>query len=784
MLVPFRATQLVVTLDGVLQDPDTAYTVAGSTITFASAPLGPYTDPSTGIFVPGVTFYGKSMKFQDDANNAEYMREANNITSQFDGTTVEFDLGIPIVEGDHLYVSLDGVIQEPDVAFTLTTNPGNGKITFTEAPRQVGKVVELEIGDATNWLVNDYVVGQTSGARGEIVAKRYFQDNRFLDAANIIDNNASVLAEEAVFILDNTSKFAPEYFQYPGLGRNQCIVDLKSVLRAMADDLIQGGNSNTFDAAKEYLLDPSDPNSGIKHIEGEVEATLWSMKYLKDMVILAVRNKFGIGNLYDYQRAAASDFRLQPTDATYSAASGTLVLTIPNHELTTADFITIADNSMTWSCDMDGQTSDKTYPRQGDPAYRSTLDITQVTDDTVTVNVGTTSNITHTPTDGSYDPVTGLMELIIGSHNLKPNTAVKIAPNSLSFKCEMDYRDSVKTYPRTTDPFYDKAFNIVSTGSTFHTAETASYNPTTGIVTIQVTDHGFEAGDNVKLADGALTFSCTYGGGVHNYVGGTATNAVTVTGGASFSVTDASYNPSNGDLSLTIGAGHNLTIVDTVTIATGSLVFRCDEDNFATDHSYPRATDPVYNLPNAIKAVGGTTITVNVGVSSPGSAYPRSSDPISGKFIPISNVTSNTFDIQCLDTLPSSNLDTHTFVSALTDGIELEKGKIILQVGQSPLVNHDVSDATYDPVTGDMELTIGAHTLATNTSIKLRDSSLIFSCTHGSGNKSYPRPDTYSHTATTGTSYNPVTGEMLVTTTAAHNMADGDWIKFEDNSLT
>jgi len=783
VLVPFRATQLVVTLDGVLQDPDTAYTVAGSTITFASAPLGPYTDPSTGIFVPGVTFYGKSMKFQDDANNAEYMREANNITSQFDGTTVEFDLGIPIVDGDHLYVSLDGVIQEPDVAFTLTTNPGNGKITFTEPPRQVGKIVELEIGDATNWLVNDYVVGQTSGARGEIVAKRYFSDNRFLDAANIIDNNASVLAEEAVFILDNTSKFAPEYFQYPGLGRNQCIVDLKSVLRAMADDLIQGGNSNTFDAAKEYLLDPSDPNSGIKHIEGEVEATLWSMKYLKDMVILAIRNKFGIGNLYDYQRAAASDFRLQPTDATYSAASGTLVLTIPNHELTTADFITIADNSMTWSCDMDGQTSDKTYPRQGDPAYRSTLDITQVTDDTVTVNVGTTSNITHTPTDGSYDPVTGLMELIIGSHNLSPNTAVKIAPNSLSFKCEMDYRDSVKTYPRTTDPFYDKAFNIVSTGSTFHTAETASYNPTTGIVTIQITDHGFEAGDNVKLADGAITFSCTYGGGVHNYVGGTATNAVTVTGGASFSVTDASYNPSNGDLSLTIGA-HSLTIVDTVTIDTGSLVFRCDEDNFATDHSYPRATDPVYNLPIAIKAVGGTSITVNVGVSSPGSAYPRSSDPISGKFIPISNVTSNTFDIQCLDTLPSSNLDTHTFVSALTNGVELEKGKIILQVGQTPLVNHDVSDATYDPVTGDMELTIGAHTLATNTSIKLRDSSLIFSCTHGSGNKSYPRPDTYSHTATTGTSYNPVTGEMLVTTTAPHDMADGDWIKFEDNSLT
>ena len=783
VLVPFRATQLVVTLDGVLQDPDTAYTVSGSTITFASAPLGPYIDPNTGIAVPGVTFYGKSMKFQDDANNAEYMREANNITSDFDGTTVEFDLGIPIVEGDHLYVSLDGVIQEPDVAFTLTTNPGNGKITFTEPPRQVGKIVELEIGDATNWLVNDFVVGQTSGARGEIVAKRFFQGNKFLDAANIIDNNASVLAEEAVGILDDTSKFAPEYFQYPGLGRNQCIVDLKSVMRAMADDLIQGGNSNTYDAAKEYLLDPSDPNSDIKHIEGEVEATLWSMKYLQDMVILAVRNKFGIDNLYDYQRAAASDFRLTPTDAVYSAANGTLVLTIPNHELTTADFITIADNAMTWSCDMDGGSSPKTYPRPGDPAYRSTLDITQVTDDTVTVNVGTTTLDTHTPTDGSYDPATGLMTLDIGSHNLSANTAVKIAPNSLSFKCEMDHRDSVKTYPRTTDPFYDKAFNIVSTGSTFHTAETASYNPTTGIVTIQVTDHGFEAGDKVKLADGSLVFSCTYGGGTHNYVGGTAANAIQVTGGSQFDVTAAAYNPSSGDIQLTIGA-HSLTNVDTVTIAAGSLVFQCDEDNFGSDHSYPRTTDPVYNKPIGITATTGTTITVNVGVSSPGSAYPRATDPISGKFIPISNVTQNTFDIQCLDTLPSTNTDVHTFVSAITNGIELEKGTITLQVGQTPLVSHDVSDATYDPVTGDVELTIGQHTLATNTSIKLLDNALTFNCTQGSGNYSYPRTATISHTAASGTVYDPNTGVMTVHTTVAHNMANGEWIKFEDGSLS
>ena len=182
--------------------------------------------------------------------------------------------------------------------------------------------------------------------------------------------------------------------------------------------------------------------------------------------------------------------------------------------------------------------------------------------------------------------------------------------------------------------------------------------------------------------------------------------------------------------------------------------------------------------------MGATTITVNCGVSSPGSAYPRSSDPISGKFIPISNVSQNTFDIQCLDTIPSTNTDTHTFVSALTNGIELEKGKITLQVGQTPLVSHDVSDAIYDPATGDIELTIGSHTLTTNTSIKLLDNALTFTCTHGSGNHSYPRTDTINHTAAAGTIYNPTTGVMTVTTASPHNMENGEWIMFEDGSLS
>ena len=384
-LTPYKAQQLLVTLDGVLQDPDTAYTVSGSTITFAVAPLGPFVDPATGINVPGVTFYGKSIKFQDNANNDRYMLEADNITSQFDGTSTDFDLGIEIVQDDHLFVSLDGVVQEPGVAYDLVP-AALGGIEFTEPPRQVGKILELEIGDATNFLVNDFVVGGTSDARGEIVAKRYFVDHRFLNAADSLADNSTILAEEAVGILDNTSKFAG--FSYPGLGRNQCITDLKSVLKSISRDLQLGGNSNTYDAAKEYLLDPAATDSDLKHIEGEVEATLWAMKYFKDMSILAIRNHFGIDNLTGEQRYTDTTFNMTPTAITYTASNGTMVMTIPGHELKANDLIGFQSNSLSFTCDQDNNATIHTYPRSTDPMFETVTTVLGVSGDNVTVNVG------------------------------------------------------------------------------------------------------------------------------------------------------------------------------------------------------------------------------------------------------------------------------------------------------------------------------------------------------------------------------------------------------------
>lgn len=75
-ITPYNEEQLLITLDGVIQEPGVAYTVSGSTITFASAPLGPRIAEDQEV--PPQTFYGRSFKFKSDTLNDEYLKKVRN----------------------------------------------------------------------------------------------------------------------------------------------------------------------------------------------------------------------------------------------------------------------------------------------------------------------------------------------------------------------------------------------------------------------------------------------------------------------------------------------------------------------------------------------------------------------------------------------------------------------------------------------------------------------------------------------------------------------------------
>ena len=160
----------------------------------------------------------------------------------------------------------------------------------------------------------------------------------------------------------------------------------------------------------------------------------------------------------------------------------------------------------------------------------------------------------------------------------------------MKFTCNKDSNATVKSYPTLEDPYYDEWVKVRNvTTDTFEinvgvagpngqhthtfvpegklTPTSGAYNPTTGVMTITIPNHGFVAGDEIKVDDNTFKFTCL-------------------------------------------------------------------EDFNTSYHDYPRATDP-----------------------------------ISGQWVKIYNVTTNTFDIQVLNSVPSTNTTAHTFISAVANSI-------------------------------------------------------------------------------------------------------------------
>ena len=399
----------------------------------------------------------------------------------------------------------------------------------------------------------------------------------------------------------------------------------------------------------------------------------------------------------------------------YNRSTGVLTIRIPNHNFQSHEKILIKPESMTFTC---GSGSSK-YPRpadpatgrEADPAWNKWMTFTVVDTNNISVNVGSTgSGGNHTLTNIESNSIYRAVNF------------VTIAQDAFRFRCSQDEYKTVHAYPRSTDPAFNTAVavgqttyhhtfiggdtaGIIDNSSTTYTAgsntsynpltgdlvldlqtnhslsvgtaHTAGagtlYNPAVGIMTVALTEStpvpALETGQLIKVANGGVTFSCNYGGGTHIYVGGTVNNAVTING-TQRNVTDASYNPTNGHLEVTIGS-HSFTTSHTATIVQGSLTFTCDLDAHVSQHSYPRASDPAGGgATRNVVAVSGTTVTIDVGTTAgSGTAYPRSTDPKSGVWLSLTKINTNTFSVDVgIGTGATGNA--HTFVSGVTGAIE------------------------------------------------------------------------------------------------------------------
>jgi len=332
--------------------------------------------------------------------------------------------------------------------------------------------------------------------------------------------------------------------------------------------------------------------------------------------------------------------------------------------------------------------------------------------------IGGTASANYTPTNATYDPATGDLVFTLNGHSFTEGTGIRIADDGLTFTCAMDNNATEHAYPRSTDPASSKALPVTSTTTNTFTVNVgvspanaewtptaATYDSTTGDLTLTLGTHSLSTGESITIDNDSLHFKCAMDGnqvtkkypralkdqasGRSLTITGTTASSVTVNVGAAgtnrdFTATGATYDPATGVMVLTVGQ-HGVRVGDSVMIDNDALTFTCAMDGHATKHSYPRLDiDPTSGQAIEVTAVGETQHTVTNATYTPATGvlqltinghgfgngdyvkleddslrltcaldsngsnhdYPRAGyDKASGRWLQVGNITTNTFDI-------------------------------------------------------------------------------------------------------------------------------------------
>ena len=220
---------------------------------------------------------------------------------------------------------------------------------------------------------------------------------RYRDAANLIRANSAVIVDKTAY--DLITRYPDLATEMPrnengsgDAGTLRCKTDMALILAEVAKDLEYGGNSNTVTVSKFYV----NTTGELQHIRKQV----WQSVFAHDRLAVYAKQAINGDLTYDNTNDIITGdwgitndavVNFTPTGATYDPANGLLVLTIGTHGLALGRRITIADNSLTFTCSQNSNATNHTYPRTTDPASGAKLEIIATTATTITVNVGPSS---------------------------------------------------------------------------------------------------------------------------------------------------------------------------------------------------------------------------------------------------------------------------------------------------------------------------------------------------------------------------------------------------------
>tara|TARA_A200000159_G_scaffold132692_1_gene130408 strand:- start:644 stop:3448 length:2805 start_codon:yes stop_codon:yes gene_type:complete len=281
---------------------------------------------------------------------------------------------------------------------------------------------------------------------------------------------------------------------------------------------------------------------------------------------------------------AAIGNQLDITGATYTASSGLLQLTSSGaHGMSTNDNVAVDILSLNFTCARDNYQSVHSYPRATDPIAGINTAVTVSDATNFSINVGSSPIHNDQPTNATYNPNTGDMVLTIGAHDFTGQTTLSAGGGS-------------------------------------------TYNAATGVLEITTTNpsHELVTGDYVRFDHESLTFSCSKDDHATNHAYPRVTDP---TYNQWLPVTRVDANTFQCNVGISTAGDFTHTFVSAVSqgikvaessvgIKTEGIVFTCSKDDHATNHPYPRVSDPAYYRQMGIGATTADSITINVGVST------------------------------------------------------------------------------------------------------------------------------------------------------------------------
>ena len=588
-------------------------------------------------------------------------------------------------------------------------------------------------------------------------------------------NNANArkqLQKNREFLQDLVEGYINDtYFRYDS---DKCQRDIKSyILPAVERDILTGSNYNAIQTGIAYR---SGTTLADNVINEQLIETTGAINELKTRV-----------NLNNTE----SGFTV--TDATYDPATGEFTATIgTGHGLAIGDYIMLADNGITFSCDMGSGQQNHTSPQSHHPYWQTPCPITGVTSTTISMNVGDGGagqyphtfvsavanaitpakgvGLSFTPTTASYDPTTGRFEATIGHHHLKVGDYVRFLAGGVTFSCDTGSGVQNDSVPAAGHPYYNHpcpVYSVTATsivmfvgtgGTNTHTFVSALDNSIIEMRAIDEKASGFRSNEAFdKIVSIVNSSNKTY------------------------STSNATYNPVTGLSELTIGS-HDLQIGDEIMIAPDSLTFTCATDGNATQHTYPTTTITNFTPTGATYVPETGVFTATIGAHklqigdeieiAPNSivftcaldgnqvqhAAPEPHHPFYKKKIKLTAVTST--GIECNVGAVANGGGVHTFVSAITNAIQGErkhpayKKAVIVAATTNTTITLNVGTSSDTSV----------HTFVSATASNVKTAKYISTYT--------PRTATYD----------PATG-VFVATIGQHNLEAGDYVSIAPESV-